>query len=165
MIKYIIDPKYGKVLDGDKLVLSNNFYIDYSNFALYIPSMNLYMYVDQDYNIDFMTPSEIVRFYDNKFGGNHFIDIEEIDGASELDEIKELKIPNNFDLIMSTDTYYKDGKNEVDLEVRPAPVVQSQPQVIPQQQPQIVFTKMVPEGYENPNEPIFGLNPSSLVIN
>ena len=162
LLKYIVDPKYGKVLEGDKLVLSNNFYIDYSNFALYIPSMNLYMYVDRDYNVDFMTPSEIVKYYNNKFGGNHFIDIEEIDGSAELDEIKELKIPSNFDLIMSNDTYYKDGKNEVDLDIQPTAVV-------PQQvtQPQIVFRKMVPEGFVDPNpeEPMFGLDPASLVIN
>ena len=168
LIKYILDPKYGKVLDGKKLILSKNFYIDQSNFSLYVPSMNVYLYVDQDYNIDFMSPSELVKYYNNHFNGKYFIDPDEIDNTSELDHIGTVYIPENFYLIMNHDTYYKDGKDDVDLDIgityqqpiqqqyiQPQPVVQTQP-IQQTQQPFID-----PQYYQQ----TYGLNINNLVMN
>lgn len=160
IIKYILDPKYGKVLEGKRLILSKNFYLDENNFALYIPGMNLYMTVDQDYNVDFMTPSEIVKYYNDKYDGEYFIDPEEVE-CYKSDKIKKFEYPKNFDLIMQNDTFYINGKNEVNLDIKP--VVQQS--VIQQQSiPQMIIKPLVPEGYNN-EENMYSLNTSNLVDN
>lgn len=171
LIKYILDPKYGKVLDGKRLILSKNFYIDQSNFSLYVPSMNAYLYVDQDYNIDFMSPSELVKYYNNNFDGKYFIDPDEIDNTSELDHIGTVYIPENFYLIMSHDTYYKDGKDDVDLDIGVTSQQPVQPKANNQQLQFQQFIQQQYPGYKsvqqegNNDQQMYTLNFNNLVMN
>ena len=84
---------------GNKLLLSDSFYIDNSRFVLYNRDMNVFIVMTNTFNSYVLNKDDAIRFYKENYGIDVIIDSVEIN--TEADEVPDFDIEefsNNYEL-------------------------------------------------------------------